>query len=78
MNLKLRKNFPKGFLKTGVYAVGFFYPVVAEGEARIRTQISLHTKNQLEQALRIFQKVKSELGYRNASRQSFEQLLIIE
>ena len=60
---KVTQEFSKRLFENGVYAVGFFYPVVAEGEARIRTQISsLHTKNQLEQALRIFQKVKSELG----------------
>ena len=60
---KVTQEFSKRLFENGVYAVGFFYPVVAEGEARIRTQISsLHTKNQLEQALRIFQKIKSELG----------------
>ena len=60
---KVTQEFSKRLFENGVYAVGFFYPVVAEGEARIRTQISaLHTKDQLEQALRIFQKVKSELG----------------
>ena len=60
---KVTQEFSKRLFENGVYAVGFFYPVVAEGEARIRTQISsLHTKNQLEQALKIFQKVKSELG----------------
>ena len=60
---KVTQEFSKRLFENGIYAVGFFYPVVAEGEARIRTQISaLHTKNQLEQALRIFQKVKSELG----------------
>jgi 7-keto-8-aminopelargonate synthetase-like enzyme len=56
---KVTQEFSKRLFENGVYAVGFFYPVVAEGEARIRTQISaLHTKNQLEQALRIFQKVR--------------------
>ena len=60
---KVTQEFSKRLFENGVYAVGFFYPVVAEGEARIRTQISaLHTKNQLEQALKIFQKVKLELG----------------
>ena len=60
---KVTQEFSKRLFENGVYAVGFFYPVVAEGEARIRTQISaLHTKDQLEQALRIFQKVKLELG----------------
>ena len=60
---KVTQEFSKRLFENGIYAVGFFYPVVAEGEARIRTQISaLHTKNQLKQALRIFQKVKSELS----------------
>ena len=47
----------------GVYAVGFFYPVVPEGKARIRVQISAaHTRTELEQALSAFAKVGRELG----------------
>ena len=47
----------------GVYAVGFFYPVVPEGKARIRVQISAaHTRQELEQALSAFAKAGHELG----------------
>lgn len=47
----------------GVYAVGFFYPVVPEGKARIRVQISAaHTQQELEQALAAFARAGRELG----------------
>ena len=49
-------------LDEGLYAIGFFYPVVPKGEARIRLQItSEHTKKQLDEAIRIFDKVGKEL-----------------
>ena len=47
----------------GVYAVGFFYPVVPKGQARIRTQISAaHTREQLDKAIEAFCKVGKNLG----------------
>jgi len=50
-------------LKEGVYVVGFSYPVVPEGQARIRVQMSAaHTKSQLEQAVAAFTKVGRALG----------------
>jgi glycine C-acetyltransferase len=50
-------------LDEGVYVVGFFYPVVPKGEARIRVQLSAaHTKEDLEFALDKFVKVGRELG----------------
>jgi glycine C-acetyltransferase len=50
-------------LKEGVYVVGFSYPVVPKGLARIRTQISAaHTKQDLEKALKAFIKVGKNLG----------------
>jgi glycine C-acetyltransferase len=50
-------------LKRGVYVIGFSYPVVPEGKARIRTQISAaHTRQDLEQAVAAFVEVKRELG----------------
>lgn len=50
-------------LDEGVYVIGFFYPVVAKGQARIRVQISAaHTQEQLDKAIQAFTKVGKELG----------------
>lgn len=50
-------------LELGVYAVGFFYPVVPKGQARIRTQLSAaHSREQLERALAAFTQAGRELG----------------
>ncbi len=60
---KLTQEFAKKMLDLGIYVVGFFYPVVPEGTARIRTQMSAaHTKNELDQAIQAFEKVGKELG----------------
>jgi glycine C-acetyltransferase len=58
----LSQDFADMLLKEGVYAVGFFYPVVAKGQARIRTQISAaHTREHLDKAINAFIKVGKEL-----------------
>ena len=58
----LSQDFANMLLKEGVYAVGFFYPVVPEGQARIRTQISAaHTREHLDKAVNAFVKVGKEL-----------------
>ena len=50
-------------LEEGVYVVGFFYPVVAKGNARIRVQISAgHEREDLDKAIAAFTKVGKELG----------------
>lgn len=50
-------------LEKGVYVIGFFYPVVPQGQARIRTQISAaHSRADLEAAVNAFAEVKAELG----------------
>jgi glycine C-acetyltransferase len=50
-------------LEEGVYVIGFSYPVVPKGEARIRVQVSAaHTREQLAQAVTAFEKVGRELG----------------
>ena len=60
---QLAQKFAKKLFQYGIYAVGFFFPVVPQGEARIRTQISSsHTEEQLVDALKVFKKVKSELS----------------
>src|SRR5690606_14694445 len=50
-------------LDEGVYVIGFFYPVVPKGQARIRVQISAaHTREHLDKAIAAFTKVGKELG----------------
>lgn len=58
----LSQKFADMLLKEGVYAIGFFYPVVAKGAARIRTQISAaHSIADLDKAIAAFIKVGKEL-----------------
>ena len=50
-------------LEEGIYVIGFFYPVVAKGQARIRVQISAgHSREHLDKAIAAFTKVGKELG----------------
>ena len=59
----LSQKFADLLLRQGVYAIGFFYPVVPKGKARIRTQISAaHEKEHLDKAIAAFIKVGRELG----------------
>jgi glycine C-acetyltransferase len=58
----LAQAFSRRLLEEGVYAVGFFYPVVPRGEARIRTQLSAaHSTEDLDLAVAAFEKVGREL-----------------
>jgi glycine C-acetyltransferase len=59
----LSQKFAAQMLERGVYVVGFFYPVVPHGTARIRTQVSAaHTREDLSFALDAFTAVKADLG----------------
>jgi glycine C-acetyltransferase len=59
----LATSMAEALLKEGVYVVGFSYPVVPQGQARIRTQMSAaHTRAQLQQAVAAFAKVGRALG----------------
>ena len=59
----LAQEFARRLLDEGVYAVGFFYPVVPRGQARIRTQVSAaHDRGDLSLAAAAFEKVGRELG----------------
>ena len=59
----LAQRFAAAMLERGVYVVGFFYPVVPQGKARIRTQMSAaHTREDLDFALEQFAAVKRDLG----------------
>ena len=50
-------------LQEGIYVIGFSFPVVPKGQARIRVQMSAaHTREQLERAVNAFAKVGRELG----------------
>jgi glycine C-acetyltransferase len=60
---KIAQAFASRMLEKGVYVVGFCYPVVPMGKARIRTQVSAaHSKEDLDFAIRCFKEVRSEMG----------------
>ena len=60
---KVAAEFAARMLEKGVYVVGFSYPVVPQGKARIRTQVSAgHTKEDLDFAVQCFKEVKAEMG----------------
>ncbi len=60
---RLSQNMANRLLEEGIYVIGFFFPVVPKGAARIRVQLSsAHTKEHLDRALAAFEKVARELG----------------
>ena len=60
---KLAQEFANKLLNEGIYVIGFFYPVVPKGQARIRVQLSAaHEKQHIDKALAAFEKVGQELG----------------
>lgn len=59
----IAQNFAAKLLEEGIYVIGFFFPVVAKGQARIRVQLSAaHEPAQLDKAIFAFTKVGKELG----------------
>ncbi len=59
----IAQQFAAKLLDEGIYVIGFFYPVVAKGQARIRVQISAgHERHHLDKAITAFTKVGKELG----------------
>jgi len=57
-NAKLAQDVARDLLAEGIYVVGFFFPVVPKGQARIRTQLSAaHEKAHLDRAIEAFRKV---------------------
>jgi glycine C-acetyltransferase len=69
-NAKLSQDFSKDLYQEGVYAIGFFFPVVPQGQARIRTQISAgHDMHHLEKALEAFIKVGKKYKILGKSKQ---------
>ncbi|WP_342646208.1 glycine C-acetyltransferase [Mucilaginibacter sp. CSA2-8R] len=60
---KLSQQFAARMLEEGIYVIGFYYPVVPQGKARIRVQISAaHNQEHLDKAITAFTKVGKELG----------------
>ncbi len=60
---KLSQEMANRLLKRGIYVIGFFYPVVPKGKARIRVQLSAaHTKEHLDQAIKAFSDVGKALN----------------
>ena len=58
----LAQKFAERLLEEGIYAIGFFFPVVPQGQARIRTQMSAaHTREHLDRAIDAFKKIGREL-----------------
>ncbi len=59
----LAQTFADKLLEKGIYVIGFFFPVVAKGQARIRVQISAaHEQQHLDKAINAFQEIGKELG----------------
>lgn len=59
----LAQQFADKLLEKGIYVIGFFFPVVAKGQARIRVQLSAaHEQHHLDQAVKAFTEVGKELG----------------
>lgn len=59
----LAQQFAEKLLDKGIYVIGFFFPVVAKGQARIRVQISAaHERHHLEKAIKAFTEVGKEIG----------------
>jgi glycine C-acetyltransferase len=55
---ELAQTFASKLLEEGIYVVGFFYPVVPKGKARIRVQLSAsHSKEDLRKAIKAFKKI---------------------
>ena len=60
---KLSQEFATRLLAEGIYVIGFYYPVVPQGQARIRVQLSAaHRKEHLDKAVTAFTKIGKELG----------------
>ncbi len=69
-NAALAQDFSKDLFELGIYAIGFFFPVVPNGQARIRTQISAgHDMHHLEKALDAFKEVGEKHGILGLSKQ---------
>jgi glycine C-acetyltransferase len=74
-NAKLSQDFSKALYDEGIYAIGFFFPVVPQGQARIRTQISAgHEIHHLDRALSAFTKVGQKFNILGKTKQEIVQM----
>jgi glycine C-acetyltransferase len=74
-NAKLSQDFSKALYDEGIYAIGFFFPVVPQGQARIRTQISAgHEIEHLDRALEAFIKVGRKFNILGKTKQEIVQM----
>lgn len=74
-NAKLSQDFSRDLYDEGIYAIGFFFPVVPNGAARIRTQISAgHEIHHLEKALAAFKKVGEKYGILGKTKQEIIEM----
>jgi glycine C-acetyltransferase len=74
-NAKLSQDFAQDLYNEGIYAIGFFFPVVAKGQARIRTQLSAsHEKPQLERALDAFIKIGKKYDILNKTKEEIIEI----
>lgn len=74
-NAKLSQDFAKDLYELGIYAIGFFFPVVPKGQARIRTQLSAaHERHHLEKALDAFTQVGKKYGILHKTKQEIIEM----
>ncbi|MFC1731000.1 glycine C-acetyltransferase [candidate division KSB1 bacterium] len=74
-NAKLSQDFSRDLYDEGIYAMGFFFPVVPQGQARIRTQISAgHEMHHLEKALDAFTKVGKKYNILGKTKQEIIEM----
>ncbi|MBT3209315.1 MAG: glycine C-acetyltransferase [Bacteroidetes bacterium] len=74
-NAKLSQDFSRDLYDEGIYAIGFFFPVVPNGQARIRTQISAgHEIHHLDKALAAFKKVGEKYGILGKTKQEIIEM----
>jgi glycine C-acetyltransferase len=74
-NAKLSQDISRDLYDEGVYAIGFFFPVVPNGEARIRTQVSAgHETHHLDKALAAFRKVGMKYNISGKTRQEIIEM----
>ena len=74
-NAKLSQDFSRDLYEEGIYAIGFFFPVVANGKARIRTQISAgHELHHLDKGLEAFKKIGKKYNILGKTKQEIIEM----